>query len=221
VRGDILQAMQLPSQTGPSPVPSGFAGLLASFTSSPESDPEEVETLWSGVDLGEDVATLGYEQSLRHPRDHGDRPFNQNTATVDAQDAGDGEEIQPGEGWPAEPGAAAAASADRDYRKASVTIRLSEAESVRLRRRAAEAGLTVSAYLRSCVLEADALRAQVKQALAEIRSGNEGKREQGNKKTTERGGKGASQCENAGVRITRTLFHLGGLWIGIASGESS
>ena len=39
-----------------------------------------------------------------------------------------------------------------------------------MRERAAEAGLTVSAYLRSCVFEVEDLRAQVKQALAEMRS---------------------------------------------------
>ncbi len=63
-----------------------------------------------------------------------------------------------------------ASAGNRDLRTASITIRLSEAECARLRQRAAEAGLTVSAYLRSCVLEADALRAQVKQALAEIKA---------------------------------------------------
>jgi hypothetical protein len=51
---------------------------------------------------------------------------------------------------------------------------MSKAECARLHRRAAEAGLTVSAYLRSCVLEADALRAQVKQALAELKAGSNG-----------------------------------------------
>jgi len=35
-----------------------------------------------------------------------------------------------------------------------------------------EAGLTVSAYLRSCTFEAEALRAQVKEALAELRTGD-------------------------------------------------
>jgi hypothetical protein len=61
------------------------------------------------------------------------------------------------------------AVARRESRSASVTIRLSNRECVQLRQRAAEAGLTVSAYLRSCVLEADSLRAQVRQALAELR----------------------------------------------------
>lgn len=61
------------------------------------------------------------------------------------------------------------AVARRESRSTSVTIRLSNQECAQLRQRAAEAGLTVSAYLRSCVLEADSLRAQVKEALAELR----------------------------------------------------
>ena len=44
---------------------------------------------------------------------------------------------------------------ERELRTASVTIRLSTAECARLHQRAAEAGLTVSAYLRSCMLEAE------------------------------------------------------------------
>jgi hypothetical protein len=52
----------------------------------------------------------------------------------------------------------------------TVTIRMSPAECAQLRERAAEAGLTMSAYIRSCVLEAEALRTQVKQALQELRS---------------------------------------------------
>jgi hypothetical protein len=38
-----------------------------------------------------------------------------------------------------------------------------------LRQRAAEAGLTISAYLRSCAFEVETLRAQVKQTIAEMR----------------------------------------------------
>ena len=80
--------------------------------------------------------------------------------------------------------AQSAAAPDRDLRSASVTIRLSKAECARLHQRAAEAGLTVSAYLRSCALEAEALRAQVKQALAEMKAGSKGAREQRNKGTS-------------------------------------
>jgi hypothetical protein len=48
---------------------------------------------------------------------------------------------------------------------------MNRAECAQLRTRAAEAGLTVSAYLRSCTFEAESLRAQVKETLAELRKG--------------------------------------------------
>jgi hypothetical protein len=74
----------------------------------------------------------------------------------------------------AAPGLQTGTERESDLRSASVTIRLSRTECARLHQRAAEAGLTVSAYLRSCAVEAEALRAQVKQALAEMKAGNEG-----------------------------------------------
>ena len=51
----------------------------------------------------------------------------------------------------------------------TISVRLSAAEAKTLRRRADESELSVSDYLRSCVLEADQLRAQVKQVMAEVR----------------------------------------------------
>ena len=63
-----------------------------------------------------------------------------------------------------------AASFTPEKRSASVTLRMSRAECDQIRQRAAEAGLTVSAYLRSCALEAESLRAQVKDALAAMRA---------------------------------------------------
>lgn len=57
-----------------------------------------------------------------------------------------------------------------EHRHAVVSIRLNEAEIERLRLRAAESGISVSAYMRSCVLDAEHLRTQVKQALAEMRA---------------------------------------------------
>jgi hypothetical protein len=47
---------------------------------------------------------------------------------------------------------------------------MSQAECAQLRQRAAEAGMTISAYLRSCTFEAEALRGQVKEALAQLRA---------------------------------------------------
>jgi predicted DNA binding CopG/RHH family protein len=59
---------------------------------------------------------------------------------------------------------------ERNLKSASITIRLSMEECDQLRERAAEAGLTVSAYLRSCTFEAENLRAMVKDAMAQLKS---------------------------------------------------
>lgn len=57
-----------------------------------------------------------------------------------------------------------------EHRHSVVSIRLNDTEIERLRERAAESGISVSAYMRSCVLDAERLRAQVKEALAEMRA---------------------------------------------------
>jgi hypothetical protein len=69
-----------------------------------------------------------------------------------------------------EPSLYRAAAFERNLKDASITIRMSKAECAQLHRRAAEAGLTVSAYLRSCTFEAESLRAMVKDTLARLRS---------------------------------------------------
>jgi len=203
----MLQPMQQPAPSQPSPPLSSFAGLLATLASPPPSPPVDADAdapPWNSSDLGEDVATLSYERALHaHARY---RPANRDS------DRGEGSPTQAGDprsGAHADAsirldaagatgaagaidvsgafdaaGAAVAADAapelqtgsapDRDLRSASVTIRLSRAECARLHQRAEEAGLTVSAYLRSCAVEAEALRAQVKQALAELKAGTEG-----------------------------------------------
>ncbi len=70
----------------------------------------------------------------------------------------------------AQPMHGSALAADVASRKsASVTVRLTSAEDERLRQRAVEAGMTISAYLRSCAFEVETLRAQVKQTIAEMR----------------------------------------------------
>ena len=60
--------------------------------------------------------------------------------------------------------------AQTDLRQAIVSLRLTDVELLRLKDRASESGISVSAYMRSCILDADQLRAQVKQALAEMRA---------------------------------------------------
>lgn len=61
---------------------------------------------------------------------------------------------------------------EHDLKCASITIRLSQTECVQLRLRANEAGMTVSAYLRSCAFEVESLRAMVKQTMAQLRTAN-------------------------------------------------
>jgi predicted DNA binding CopG/RHH family protein len=137
--------------------------------------------------LADDIATLSYEHALKtHARYH---PFPDHAVSPEAQPSqpafpGSLPLFAPGSGVddraPQEPASqdpksensvsASALSADAANRKAaSVTVRLTRAEDERLRQRAAEAGLTISAYLRSCAFEVETLRAQVKQTIAEMR----------------------------------------------------
>jgi hypothetical protein len=55
-------------------------------------------------------------------------------------------------------------------RRAIVSLRMTDDELLKLKDRAAESGISVSAYMRSCILDADQLRSQVRQALAEMRA---------------------------------------------------
>lgn len=182
--------MEQPAQAQPSPTSSSFAGLLATFAN-PRSDRAQSAPTWNEGDLGEDVATLSYESALRaHARY---RPTDRGDWATQAADS-------PSENGAAAPWAVASNARlgdhasrsarighDGDLRRASVTIRLSQLELEQLRLRAGEAGLTISAYLRSCTFEVEALRAQVKDALVEMRkAGTKEPRERGNKELRQR-----------------------------------
>jgi Mobilization protein NikA len=180
----MLHSMQQ-AAASPSPTALDFAGLLAALTThAPRQQPA-----WNDDDLAEDVATLSYETALRtHARhkaaDPGDQAFTQiadskfmRTASQDSSACATWPAARPGaREWSQDAGQKSAqdffAMPEQNRKCASITIRLSKAECEQLRRRAADAGLTVSAYLRSCTFEAEALRAQVKEALAELRKGN-------------------------------------------------
>jgi uncharacterized protein (DUF1778 family) len=56
-------------------------------------------------------------------------------------------------------------------RQKAISIRLAPEERELIQARAAEAGTTVSAYIRQCVLEVEQLRAQVRRAVSAINSG--------------------------------------------------
>lgn len=155
----MLRCMQQPAQRPPSSATANFAGLLAALASPAREDPALARTS-SESDLGDDVVTLSYDRVLRaharyQPTDRSDWQLGR-AARVD-------ESLTPRASRAPED------VFDRDLRTTSVTVRLSKAECASLHQRAAEAGLTVSAYLRSCTIEAEALRAEVKTALAELR----------------------------------------------------
>jgi hypothetical protein len=134
-------------------VHSSFAGALAAFAADTASSTLDEASLTAGNPdgLADDVASFSYEHVLRtHPRHTALSPFT----AVDNPVATTSE----------------TAVLEKNQKSASVTIRLSHAECAQLRKRAAAANLTVSAYMRSCIFEAETLRAQVKQALAELRA---------------------------------------------------
>ena len=172
--------MQQAEAAPPSPTSTSFASLLAALAA-PAPKPAPA---WSEDELSDDVATLSYERALRaharyKPPQTGDwlrQPAAYEPIPVQDAPPAPAAAVAP---KPASPTADWHAEAecqsvlfrglDQDKKCASITIRLSQAECVQLRRRAAEAGLTVSAYLRSCTFEAEALRRQVKDTLIELR----------------------------------------------------
>jgi hypothetical protein len=163
-------------------------GLLAALAA-PASAAADRPPAWNDDGLADDVATLSYERALRtHARykaaDPSDRSLTQppdpgtpgipEAFPVEAAPGAETatSQVVPDSSADAEPGATHGllTAPDRNLKCASITIRLSNAESEQLRKRAAEAGLTVSAYLRSCTFEAESLRALVKDTLAQLRS---------------------------------------------------
>jgi hypothetical protein len=179
----MLQAMQQSTAPAPSPTSASFAGLLAALAApaSAWSPP------WSEDSLEDDVATLSYERALMaHARY---RPTDQSLTQPAVPLSIYQDEIPAPAAAPTSQAAARPPAnpesrldsftptppihnLDRNLKNASITIRLSQAECAQLHRRAAEAGLTVSAYLRSCTFEAEALRAMVKDTLAQLRPAN-------------------------------------------------
>ncbi len=172
--------MQQSLPTQPSLAASSFAGLLATLTA-PRPAAIEDESLWSSSDLGEDVASLSYERALRararyraaHRADGLPMPPDGSGTDAGTEAATGTDTAETNVRAEAAPEWSKSIAPDRDLRAASVTIRLSKIECARLRERAAEAGLTISAYLRSCALEAETLRAEVKRTLAELKTAAE------------------------------------------------
>ena len=206
--------MQQPAPSQPSPDTPSFAGLLAALATPPA---DAADRYWSNAEPTEEVATLSYERALRtHVRyrmaDRGNAavPKAGGTTTSEALGGLKTESAEAVSALAPVAGKAIHIEPRRDLRPASVTVRLSKGECAQLRQRADEAGLTVSAYLRSCTFEVDALRAQVKAALEEMKAakkGSEGAREQGSSGVEQRG--------IDGVRLARVLVRVGRLCVGL------
>ncbi len=145
----------------PAPGVASFASFLAGLAAPETTGSDE----WNVDDLAEDVATISYEQALREQSSHhaGDGPALNTGLNSARSPVGDAAVA------PAVPAKTMGAAADK-RKSASITIRLSRAECAQLHERADAAGMTISAYLRSCTFEVEALRAQVKEALAQFNS---------------------------------------------------
>lgn len=191
----MLQAMQQAAETRtlsergstsiwdiePSPISSSFAGILAALTSPAKKHARTSDN----DDLADDIATLSYESALKtHARYRGtDQSLTESAkpAPVRMNELGQAtlaEAAKPAARHFEDPSAISDVKAnsvgttpiERNLKDASITIRMSKAECAQLHQRAAEAGLTISAYLRSCTFEAESLRAMVKDTLAQLRS---------------------------------------------------
>jgi hypothetical protein len=184
----MLQTMQQPAPSVPSTT---FAGMLAALAAPGQKRPPARDL----DGLEDDVATLSYERALRaHTRYRAPDPTDRALTQPPDGERLRFDELHTDAGVsaartataqlafvpPAQVEAEAANEAstlneissahDRNLKCASITIRVTRAEFAKLRKRADEAGLTISAYLRSCTLEAESLRAQVKDTLAQLRS---------------------------------------------------
>jgi hypothetical protein len=173
--------MQQPATAQPT---SNFAGVLAAFTAPRQKRPPARDL----EGLEDDVVELSYERALRaHSRFRTHDSGDGFPPPVSLQKPLRIMEVFPSAPEPAtepvptpapvltitevqlesvcEPSAVPA----RKPKSARITMTLSAAEHAQLRARAAEAGLTLSAYLRSCTVEAESLRTQVKDTLAQLR----------------------------------------------------
>jgi hypothetical protein len=151
--GTMLDNTAAVSTSASAQLPSSFASLLAGLAATAAADKSGSED-----GLEDDIATISYERALRaHAR-----------TPVAASAHSEKRKPPVSLDGPARKRENAAPRASR--KAASVTVRLSAEEAAQLQERAAAAGLTASAYLRSCLFEAETLRAQVKEALEQFRT---------------------------------------------------
>ena len=149
----MLLSMQQLASTAPRSRDRAFAELLAGLALPAKKPPQ------SDLDsLEDDVATISYEQALRSRSVSTPAPVEVVEVSAPKPVA---RAVAPR--TPAGPQQCA-------RRSSSVTVRFSQVEAEQLHARAAEARMTVSAYLRSCAFEIESLRAEVKSTMAQLRS---------------------------------------------------
>jgi hypothetical protein len=140
-----------PSPNAAEPNLDSFAAFLEKLTQVDVSDAvlsDAVPALPMAA-LDDDVESLSYEHALRR------RPAGTTAAAAGAALA-----VQP---------AQVTSLATTEKLNARASFRLTAQERGLVQQRAAESSLSVSAYIRSCVLEVEMLRAQVKQLVSEVR----------------------------------------------------
>jgi hypothetical protein len=148
--------MPEPGQSVSQKAPGSFASLLASISGKLQAD------AWDDSALVDDVSTITYEQALRaHRRGRSAEPATKSLLddSVLTPAVSEGRQSKP----PLKTG-------EKEPKVASITIRVTAEEQAKLQERAAAAQLSVSAYLRSCIFEAEVLRNQVREAVSQIRS---------------------------------------------------
>ena len=165
-----------------------FAGILAQASSTEDHARNWLSDEYE-AGFKNDITSLSYEQALQKHARKAANPLTPLPVTAEhidrvAQLAAERLEMRRGQ---AEPSRAFVENETHSTQKlpfasevtetvkvsgtkaVSITLRVSPQEALQLRERAAAAGLTLSAYIRSCTCEAELLRAQVKRALAEMR----------------------------------------------------
>lgn len=158
--------MESPSrpEASSNPESSSFAGFLSALA---PPAPAARNNSWNEDAFADDVMTLSYESALKAHSRYKPQPFSAFVPELVSPTSGSLFSTAAREPQPPAPKPAIVTG---DLKSASITIRMSDAECAQLKQRAAEAGMTISAYLRSCTFEAEALRGQVKQVLAQLRA---------------------------------------------------
>ncbi len=144
--------MQTSTAFAPSPTEESFAAFLAKLAEQPASEAslDRGDVFEDGASADE-IAALSYEHALRTPAKK-----QVESAPLRVPDAALVKE------------SATISLITAEKRKTRTSICMTQSESALLRQRAEENHLSVSAYVRACVFEVEALRAQVKQMIAQM-----------------------------------------------------